>query len=172
MPLPMLTRNHQDLLTLNTKELPIYTDALPGMPGVDVQPMMLDTDRGVWVLRVIFHPGVRLPTHFHTGCVHIWTLSGKWQYLEHPDQPQTAGCYLYEPGSSIHTFITPAENTEPTETLMVVEGSNVNFDADGNYLGLLDANSITLLLDHLVKTRGLEPARYIRPGPHQLTTGA
>jgi 2,4'-dihydroxyacetophenone dioxygenase len=169
MALPMLVTNHKGLLSINTREMPIYKDALPGVPGVDVQPLMLDTHRGVWVLRVVFHPGVVLPTHYHTGVVHMWTLSGKWLYKEYPDEPQTAGCYLFEPGSSVHTFMTPADNTEPTDTLMVVEGSNVNFDGEGNYVGLLDANSIAMLIDHLAQTRGLEPARYIRPQIPQYT---
>ncbi|MDD3761989.1 MAG: 2,4'-dihydroxyacetophenone dioxygenase family protein [Nevskiales bacterium] len=160
MPMPPLVTNHRELLTLNSRELPIYENALP---GVDVQPLFLDTHRGVWVLRAVFHPGVVLPTHYHTGSVHLWTLSGSWHYLEYPEQPQTAGSYLYEPGSSVHTFVVPKDNTEPTETVMYVEGSNINFDADGNYVGMLDANSITLLIDQLIRERGLEPARYIRP---------
>jgi 2,4'-dihydroxyacetophenone dioxygenase len=172
MPLPMLATHHTGLLTLNSNELPIYKDALPGIPGVDVQPLMLDTHRGVWVLRAVFHPGVTLPTHYHTGIVHMWTLSGKWLYAEYPDEPQTAGSYLFEPGSSVHTFTTPADNTGPTETLMLVEGSNVNFDREGHFVGLLDANSIALLIDHLVQTRGLEPARYIRPALPDYTAHA
>ncbi len=171
MALPPLVTNHRSLLTLNSNELPIYEDAIPGVPGVDVQPLLLDTHRGIWVLRVVFHPGVVLPTHYHTGSVHRWTLSGRWNYVEYPDQPQTAGSYLYEPGSSVHTFMTPADNTEPTETLMYIEGSNVNFDADGNYVGMLDANSITLMIDLLIRERGLEPARYIRPRQPDYTTG-
>lgn len=164
MPMPALVTDHKELLFLNTKELPIYTDAIEGVPGVDVQPLMLDTHRGIWVLRVLFHPGVVLPTHYHTGSVHLWTLSGKWNYLEYPDQPQTAGCYLYEPGSSVHTFSTPKDNTEITETLMYVEGTNVNFHPEtGEYVGMLDANSITLIIEGLIKKRGLQPARYIRP---------
>ncbi len=170
MPLPILATAHKELLTLNTNELPMYEDALPDVPGVDVQPLMLDTHRGVWVLRVVFHPGVVLPTHYHTGSVHVFTLSGRWNYVEYPDQPQTAGSYLYEPGSSVHTFVTPADNTEPTETVMVVEGTNVNFDGEGNFVGLLDANAITLLIEHLVRERGLDPARYIRPQPPDFTT--
>ncbi|MGP4843405.1 2,4'-dihydroxyacetophenone dioxygenase family protein [Marinobacter sp. 1Y8] len=158
--LPPTLKDHNELLTLNTNDLPVYKDAL--VPGVDVQPLFLDPNRGVWCLRVMFHPGVMLPTHYHTGTVHLWTLSGKWNYLEHADQPQTAGCYLYEPGSSIHTFNVPADNTEVTETLMLVEGANVNFDADGNYHSIMDANSITLLIESLIKERGLEPARYIK----------
>lgn len=171
MPLPMLVTDHKALLFLNTRELPVYKDAVPGVPGIDVQPLMLDTHRGIWVLRVLFHPGVTLPTHYHTGTVHLWTLSGRWHYLEYPDEPQTAGCYLFEPGSSVHTFVTPADNTEVTETLMYVEGSNINFDTgSGEYVGMLDANSITLMLEHLINERGLEPARYIRPRQPDYTT--
>src|SRR5579872_4004336 len=46
---------------------------------------------------------------------------------------------------------------------MVVEGSNVNFDAEGNYLGMLDANTIVLMIDQLIREGGLKPARYIWP---------
>jgi hypothetical protein len=53
----------------------------------------------------------------------------------------------------------PADNTEPTETLTVVTGSNNNFDQDGNFVGLLDANSIIQMIDYLIQERGLEPAR-------------
>ncbi len=77
MPLPPLVTDHKELLFLNTKELPLYENAVSGMPGVHVQPLLLDTHRGIWVLRVLFEPGVILPTHYHTGSVHLWTLSGK-----------------------------------------------------------------------------------------------
>lgn len=170
MAMPTLTFNHKELLTLNANELPIYENAIPGIEGVDVQPLMLDPHNGVWVVRAIIHPGVTLPTHYHTGAVHLWTLSGSWHYVEYPDQPQTAGSYLYEPGSSIHTLTTPADNTEPTEMVMVVYGTNVNFDADGNYVGMLDANSIIQMITHLVKTRDLDPAKYIVPPQPDYTT--
>lgn len=44
---------------------------------------------------------------------------------------------------------------------MVVSGTNVNFDQDGNYPGMLDANSIMLALDALVKERKLDPANIL-----------
>lgn len=168
--IPRTVYDHKELLTLNTRELPVYKDAMPGVPGVDVQPLYLDPSVGVWVLRVIFHPGVVLPRHYHTGTVHLFTLSGKWNYVEYPSQPQTAGCYLYEPGGSIHQLTVPADNTEPTETLMVVYGANVNFDQDGNYINVMDASDIMLMIDGLVKERGLEPAKYITPRPADYTT--
>lgn len=55
------------------------------------------------------------------------------------------------------------ENTEPTETLMVVSGTNVNFDTDGNFVGMLDAKSIKLAIDALVRERKLDPPKYITP---------
>lgn len=163
MALPELTSTHHTLLTLNTGDLPVYKDVVPNVPGVDIQPLFLDTHNGVWVLRMVFHPGVVLPTHYHTGTVHLWTLSGQWNYIEYPDQPQTAGSYLFEPGSSVHTFNVPADNKEPTETLMVVNGSNINFDNDGKNLNIQDASSIELMVGQLIRERGLEPARYIKP---------
>ena len=53
---------------------------------------------------------------------------------------------------------------------MVVSGPNVNFDAYGNSIGLLDANSIMLALDGLVRERELDPARYITPPPSVYST--
>lgn len=167
--LPAAVKDHQQLLTVNTNDLPIYKDSL--VPGVDVQPLFLDPNNGIWCLRVLFHPGVMLPTHYHTGTVHLWTLSGKWNYVEHADQPQTAGSYLYEPGGSIHTFCVPADNTEITETLMLVSGASVNFDAEGSYHSTMDAGSIILLLEHLIQERGLEPAKYIRASFPDFTVG-
>lgn len=172
MAFPIPFYDHKDLLSLDTNELPIYENAMaPYFPGVDVQPLFLDPSVGIWVLRVIFHPGVMLPCHYHTGTVHLFTLSGKWNYVEHPDQPQTAGCYLYEPGGSIHTFMTPADNTEPTDTFMVVYGANVNFDKEGNYVNMMDASDIMQMIDRLTKERGLEPAKYIRPAPASYSIG-
>jgi 2,4'-dihydroxyacetophenone dioxygenase len=168
MPLPTLAFPHDALMTLDMSDLPVYHDALP---GVGVQPLFLDPHNGVWVLRVLFQPGVVLPAHYHTGTVHLWTLAGRWNYREYPDQPQTAGCYLFEPGSSIHTLEVPATNTGITEIVFIVNGSNVNFDDDGNYVGMLDANTLVQMIDQLVRERGLQPARYIRPRAAVYTGG-
>lgn len=154
------TANHQDfLLTLNTNEEQVVKEALP---GVDVYPLFLDAENGTWVLRAIFKPGTTLPKHFHTGAVHFYTLSGTWHYLEYPDQPQTAGSYLYEPGGSIHTFHTPADS-EGTDGVMVVHGANINFDEDGNFMNIMDASWIENLVLEVAKAQGITP-RYIKPG--------
>lgn len=159
MALPSVIHHQDKLLTLNTNDLPILRDSVA--PGVDIQPLFLDPQNGVWVLRVIFAPGVTLPNHFHTGAVHGFTLSGKWYYTQYPDQPQTAGSYLYEPGGSIHQFRTPADNTEPTETLFVVTGANINFDDNNNYHSIMDAGMIVKMVEALAKAQGHGKARYI-----------
>ena len=158
-PLAMAT-NHQDkLLTINTSDVPILRDTLG--PGIDVQPLFIDQEQGIWVIRAIFAPGVTLPRHFHTGQVFAYTLRGKWNYVEYPDQPQTAGSFLYEPGSSTHQFQTPASNTEPTEAFFVVFGANVNFDDKGNFAGMLDAPTIMQIADALAPAQGHGKARYV-----------
>lgn len=152
--------NHQDLLlTLNTNEEKIIRDVLP---GVDIYPLFLDIENGTWVLRAQFKPGVTLPKHFHTGVVHFYTLGGTWNYLEYPDQPQTAGSYLYEPGGSIHTFHCP-EDSEGADGFMMVSGANINFDEDGNLMNIMDAGWIEQVIIAAAQSQGLVP-RYIKPG--------
>jgi len=151
--------NHQNfLLTLNTNIEPVIVETLP---GVDVWPLFLDPENGIWVLRARFKEGITLPKHFHTGTVHFYTLSGSWHYLEYPDQPQTAGCYLYEPGGSIHTFHCPA-GSGGTDGFMVVEGANVNFDDNGQFMNIMDTGWIEQAILAAAKSQGLTP-KYIKP---------
>jgi hypothetical protein len=91
-------------------------------------------------------------------------MSGCWHYAEYPDQKQKAGCYLYEPGGSVHQFMTPAENVEDTDTFMVVTGSNVNFDSTGEkeYLGITDAGLIKAWVDAAIPAQGASQMRYIQ----------
>ena len=166
MSLPQAITQRDKLLTIDTNEAPIFKGLLH--PGISAYPLLLDPQNGIWVLRVIFGPGITLPLHFHTGTVHIYTMSGKWYYTEYPDQPQTAGCYLYEPGGSVHQFNTPADNTEGTDTFMIVTGANINFDQDGTFLGIMDAGMIKSWVDEAAKAQGIK-AQYIQascPAPN------
>ncbi|MBP6682930.1 MAG: hypothetical protein KA159_06410, partial [Halioglobus sp.] len=96
------------------------------------------------------------------GTVHLYTMSGCWYYSEYPEQKQTAGCYIFEPGGSIHQFNTPAENTEDTDTFMIVTGANINFDTDsGQYLNMMDASMIKAWTDQGIVDQGLADMEYI-----------
>lgn len=158
-PLAIATNRQDNLLTINTSDVPVLRNSLG--PGIDVQPLFIDQEQGIWVIKAFFAPGVTLPRHFHTGQVFAYTLKGQWNYAEFPDQPQTAGSFLYEPGSSVHQFQTPATNTEVTEAFFVVFGANVNFDDQGNFAGMLDAATILQLADGLAKAQGHGKANYI-----------
>jgi hypothetical protein len=155
---------HQDrLLTLNIHREPAI-DLGHLIPGMKLWPLFLDPDNGTWVLYAHYAPGTRLPKHFHTGAVHFFTTRGTWGYEEYPQDPQTAGSYLYEPPGTVHTFNIPAEATETVEGFMVVSGVNVVFDDDGNYLGTDHAGSMEAIIIECAKRQGIDLPRYIRPG--------
>ena len=109
-------------------------------------------------------PGVELPIHYHTGPAEVYTLSGRWEYREYPDQPQTAGSYLYEPCGSVHTFFTPADNTEDTVVLWWMQGAQVSFNEDGSFHSVTDAVTIQYLADAAAEEQGIGPVGYIHGG--------
>jgi quercetin dioxygenase-like cupin family protein len=160
--LPLVALPQGELLTVNEKNIPTVHNALG--PGVHFQPLRLDIENGEWVVRATFGPGASVPLHYHTGAAEVFTLSGRWHYREYPNQPQTAGCYLYEPGSSVHTFITPADNTEDTVILVRVIGANINFTEDGQFHSILDAALLRHLTDTLSAEQHLGEINYIGGG--------
>lgn len=168
-PLPFVALPQSELLTVNANDIPLLRDALG--PGVNAKVLRLDIENGEWVVLATFAPGARLPLHYHTGAVNAWTISGCWNYVEHADQPQTAGSYLYEPCGSVHTLEVPESNTEDTVVLYVVSGSNVNFTEDGQFHSILDATLISHLAATLPAAQNLDPLTYISGGAAFSTNG-
>lgn len=159
MTYPTSVTQQDRLLSVNIKD----GVELPGSaPGSTIIPLFLDREAGVWVLYGKFMPGTRLPTHFHTGVVHFYTTKGRWNYLEYPQDVQTEGSYLYEPGGSVHTFSVPEDADGPAEGFMVVFGANINFDGD-KFLGIRDAGFIEDSILESARKAGLPLPRYIRP---------
>lgn len=162
MPLPSQITHQDRLLSLNIHEQPaIDLDHL--IPGMKLWPLFLDPDNATWVLYARYAPGTQLPKHFHTGAVHFFTTKGTWGYREYPDDPQTAGSYLYEPPGTVHTFHIPDDAGEPVEGFMVVSGVNVVFDEAGNYLATDHAGSMEQIILDCAKLQGIDMPRYIRP---------
>lgn len=161
-PLPLVALPQTELLTVNVNDIPLIKDALG--PGVHFHPLRFDLEAGEWVLLATMAPGAQVPLHYHTGVAEVYTLSGSWHYREYPEQLQTAGSYLYEPGGSVHTFICPETNTEDTVFFVRVAGANVNFTEDGQYHSILDAAMLRHLTETLAAERGLGTVDYIGGG--------
>ncbi len=158
-PPPANTTIHDqhELFSINIHEEGYVENALPGF---SVVPFFLDQEAGIWVLYVKVDPGASVPTHFHTGQVHLYTTKGEWYYKEYPKDVQKAGSYLYEPASSYHTLTSETG----TEFFNVVIGANVNFNPDGSFLNVMDAGWIAEMVEKAAKDAGKPAPRYIKPG--------
>jgi quercetin dioxygenase-like cupin family protein len=161
-PLPLIALPQDAILTVNADNIPALKDIV--VPGVHVQPLRLDPARGEIVMLVSMAPGVELPIHYHTGPAEVYTLSGRWEYREYPDQPQVAGSYLFEPAGGTHTFFTPEDNTEDTVTLWWMQGAQVSFNEDGTFHSLMDAVTMQYLTENAAAEQGVGPVGYIRGG--------
>jgi quercetin dioxygenase-like cupin family protein len=161
-PLPLIALPQDEILTVNISDIPLLKDAAG--TGIHVQPLRLDPQRGELVLLVTVAPGVELPIHYHTGTAEVYTLSGRWEYREYPDQPQIAGSYLYEPAGTVHTFFTPEDNTEDTVVVWWMQGAQVSFNEDGTFHSLTDAVTMQYLTETAAAEQGVGPVGYIRGG--------
>ncbi len=159
-PLPVVALPQGELLTVNINQIPMLRDL--AVPGIHIQPLRLDVEKGEWVFLATMAPGCELPLHYHTGPAQVWTIQGRWQYKEYPTQPQVAGSYLFEPGGGVHTFFCPADNTEDTITLAWIQGAQVSFNEDGTFHSLFDAVGITYLVEAAAADQGLGAIPYIR----------
>ncbi len=98
--------------------------------GLELKVLRVVESSGIWVVRNRFAPGVRIPTHKHTGEIHAYTQRGCWHYAEYGiDYP--AGTYVYEPAGSIHTLTVNDDNDGATEALFIMQGVNLNLGPNG-----------------------------------------
>lgn len=163
MALPNHATQQDNLLTVNINNETAVTHP---EDGYDLTPLFLDKENGTWVLYAKFPPGTRLAKHFHTGTVHFFTTKGEWNYVEYPQDKQTAGSYLFEPGGSVHTFSVPADAKEAAEGFMVVSGANINFDEKGNFIDITDAGAIEEGILAMCEIMERTPPKYIKPHMH------
>ncbi len=134
-------------------------------PGIDSQLLAADVEGGFFVVRLVGAPGASVPTHLHTGVVHAFTISGKWQYREYPESPaNTAGSYLFEPAGSTHTLQIAADAGGPTEIFFVIHGALVNYDERGAIQGVLDAGAALAAFSAMPEARDRPSARVIVGG--------
>ena len=128
---------HPEAILRHPEDLPFVDTG----DGNLLQLLNVDLANGVWTVRTQFVPGTTVQTNKHTGIVHAFTLTGRWYYLEYPNDVNTAGSYLFEPAGSVHTLHVPADNTGVTDVWFTIHGANLNMDADGTIVRVSDAHS-------------------------------
>lgn len=133
---------------------------VPYQEGVLFQLLQVNTETGLWIIRVRFEPGVTIQKHRHTGEVFAFTIRGSWRYLEYPDI-NVAGSYLFEPAGAIHTLHVPATNKEITDAWFAVRGANLNLDANGNVEAVIDAAAVLEIYRGQCRALGLAAPKVI-----------
>lgn len=134
-----LVPTHGALETLH-----IGNDDLPWLDagdGTALQLLHVDLNVGLWISKTRLAPGSRVITHYHTGLVFAVTLQGRWFYLESPEAVNSPGSYLFEPAGSRHTLVAPKDQAGDTIAWFAIYGANINIDADGKIVSIVDAKA-------------------------------
>ncbi len=139
-----------------------YVDA-PSYPWIPFSPyseevflkvLKCDPISGTFVTLLKAPGDVRLPKHHHCGIVIVYTVQGRWKYLEHA-WTAAAGSVVYETAASTHTPV--GAGPEEVITLNVQVGDSIYLDDAGGVLAI--ENWKTMLERHLAwhEARGLQP---------------
>ncbi len=114
----------------------ITDDSLPWMPFlpysdlVSVKLFHADPVRGEVISVLRAPPGVQLPRYRHAGSATIYTVQGRWKYLEH-DWVAGPGSVVIETADSHHTPHVLPDGTDDVIMFMVNSGELLLLDADG-----------------------------------------
>ena len=115
---------------------------------------------GLRVMRIVFAPDFRSPTHRHSGQTLGYTVSGAWGYEEYGSRYE-AGSLIHEPAGSVHTLVVFADNTEPTDVIFMSNGANVDLDADGGIIAVSDTETLLVQYYEACDARGLARPTHI-----------
>ena len=96
---------------------------------VELKYYKIDPVHGEVVLSMRMPAGITLPTHYHTGTVILYTVSGAWRYIEH-DWLAQAGDAVYETAGSSHA----PEALEDTEIFLILVGDLLFLDENGQII--------------------------------------
>jgi 2,4'-dihydroxyacetophenone dioxygenase len=124
-----MTVSAKEIVTANVK-----ADSVPWVPftpyseEVELKYFKIEPVHGEIAVSMRFPPGLRLPTHYHTGTVIGHTMKGAWRYLEH-DWISEAGDTVYETAASSHT--PESVGDEDAEVFFVIVGELLFLDGAG-----------------------------------------
>ena len=160
-PLPVVALPQGELLTVNIDEIPVFKDLV--RPGIHIQPLRIDLERGEWVFLATLAPGCALPLHYHTGAARC----GRSGPVGVPRVPRPAAGRGLLPVRArrlgAHVLL-PEDNTEDTVVLAWIEGAQVSFNEDGSFHSVMDAVTLKYLVETATAAQGTDRSGYIRHG--------
>lgn len=132
-------------------------------PGVEYSLVHVDKSQGLWVTKVRFQTGAKIPRHLHTGAVIGYTTRGCWGYPEENVQFEI-GDYCFEPPGTFHEIEVYGSSSEITEAIFIMWGAIINFDIGDRekVTGYSDANTIEDEYLELCKKQKVTPTKYIQ----------
>ncbi|HEX5356513.1 MAG TPA: alpha/beta fold hydrolase [Aquabacterium sp.] len=114
----------------------------------------VDPIRGEWVTLLKIPGRMELPMHHHAGTVMVWTIAGKWKYLEH-DWTGTPGSFVFETAASRHTPVNVGD--EEVITLNIVQGDWNIVTPEGAVLAIENWKTMMERYVSYCKQQGITP---------------
>lgn len=132
--------------------------------GSAIQIQHIDLNANIWISTLRVPAGYSAMRHYHTGHVYGVTLKGRWFYAEAPNEVNAPGSYLFEPAGSVHTLCTPKDQQGDTLVWFAVYGSNINLDAAGKVVSVMDARLALTIYRGYCNALGLDCSKLIVVG--------
>lgn len=135
-------------------------EALPWIPflpyseELKLKIIRLNPVNGEWVSLLRVPAGMEMPKHYHSGTVHVYTLSGSWGYKEH-DWTAGPGSLVFETAASAHTPV--AQPGEDVVTLNIVMGDWNIVDENDAVLAVENWKSMLKRYDDYCSANGIAP---------------
>jgi pimeloyl-ACP methyl ester carboxylesterase len=114
----------------------------------------VDPITGQWISLLKLPPDSELPLHHHAGTVMVWTIAGKWRYLEH-DWVAGPGSFVFETAGSRHMPV--SVGNDEVITLNIVQGDWNLLSPDGAVLAIENWKSMMDRYLGFCKAERIEP---------------
>lgn len=138
----------------------VDTEAHPWFPftpysnEVYLKALKIEPVSGTFVTLLKAPGEMQLPRHHHCGTVMVYTIAGRWKYLEH-DWTATPGSFIYETAASVHTPV--AVGCEAVITLNIQVGDSLYMDANDNILAVENWKSVLQRYLDFCRANGMAP---------------
>ncbi|MFC2950575.1 2,4'-dihydroxyacetophenone dioxygenase family protein [Marinicaulis aureus] len=148
----MLKLDPAEAICLNDEDTPWIPFDLDG--SVALKYFHINPVKGEIVLLAKNKAGVKLPRHYHTGQVIVYTVAGYWKYAEH-DWTAGPGSVVYEVAGSEHQPIILPDHD--VLAVNIVQGESFFYDENGTQLGAMNCDfAMTTYLKHC-EENGIKP---------------